>query len=169
MQKRASTSLSFIRLKDARRATAKWLCCSSIISSNFCCSCGHIGTLGTAKWLHIKHWMKCESQEKSLEEGWSHKCGEASRDAVNHEGADVFYHSQVHFEKSTRHFAARAYSNDNRSTTISWHWGTRRDWNCWMHPPVPQSATVHPLPSLMLGLGMAPMDQSEGECLMWPE
>lgn len=73
---------------------------------------------------------------------------EASRDAVNHDGVDVFYHSQVHFEKSTRHFAARAYSNDNRSTTISLHWGTRRDWNCWIHPPVPQSATVHPFPPL---------------------
>ena len=142
-RKWTSTSLSFIRLKDARRATAKWLCCSSIISSNFCCSCGDIGTLGTAKWLHIKHpgWS-AKAKQTSLEEGWSHKCLKQPKITVNHEGVDVHiisYYSQLHF--------ARAYSN-NRSTTVSWHWGTRRDRNCWMCQPVQQSAAIHPFPPL---------------------
>lgn len=93
---------------------------------------------------------------------------EASRDAVNHEGADVFYHSQVHFEKSTRHFAARAYSNDNRSTTISWHFsalGGIETVECTrlFHS---QQQFIHSLPYAGLGHGTkAPMDQSEGECL----
>lgn len=93
---------------------------------------------------------------------------EASRDAVNHEGVDVFYHSQVHFEKSTRHFAARAYSNDNRSTTISWHFsalGGIETVECTrlFHS---QQQFIHSLPYAGLGHGTkAPMDQSEGEYL----
>lgn len=82
---------------------------------------------------------------------------EASRDAVNHEGADVFYHSQVHFEKSTRHFAARAYIMALR------HSEGLKLLNAPACSTVSNSSSI---PSLMLGLGMAPMDQSEGECLM---